>query len=482
MSDRGFAGRAVKGVAWVGSGQVIRQLIGFSTAIILARILFPEDYGIFGMAYVAMEIAQALTDFGVGSALIQKRERDPTVLVTCFWLNVCLGTVIAIALLALGPLLNGYFRQEQLSLLLIPLAINLLVGAAVVVPQALLTQELSFKKILIAQVAGSLLSCATAISLALAGAGVWALVIQPLAGNLCTGVLLFVFAKWLPKGKPVLSSISGILSFSTNLFFANISQVIARNLHPFILGRSLGSAPLGAYNMASGMTGMILYQVSTVVVRVLFPTMSHLNESPERFQSAWLKANSAIAMAGVPMSLGAMAIAPDLVPLVFGQQWTSAIALFQILSVGMAFQCVLTTSGTVLMSKGRTDLILRASIASIPLIGFGLFVGAKFSLEWAAVGYIVTNVIYYLALTVMACKASDLSIQKYISNLVPWVVASILMVAMVTFTISTLNETTPWIRLLIGIVSGVLFQILILLLLFKKQTRALFSDVVQNLK
>lgn len=473
--------RAVRGVAWLGSGQVLRQLLAFATNIALARMLFPDDFGLFGMAFAATEVAQILTDFGLGAAIIQRRESNPIALTTCFWLNLLIGFIVCILLLAAGPFIATFFRRTEISWILVPLALNMVIAASMVVPQALLTQQLKFREMTIAQTIGSLAASIGSVLLAMAGAGVWALVLQPVIGNVVSCALMYIQARWWPKGRPKLSSVHHMLVFSGQLLGNNLLSCVGRNLHAAILGRQLGSVSLGMYNLASGMTGTVVFQVSSVIVRVLFPALSSLRDEPKRLYEAWLRACSAIAIVAFPAMAGMIAVAPDMVPIVFGEQWRPATNVLRILCVVMAFQSVLTTSGTVLMALGRADLLLRTSFVSIPAIALGLFIGARYSIEGAAIGYGLGILGSSGLLTVLACRVAGIQVRRIAVELFPWGLSSILMAGVVVALADALINILPPIRLTLCVLGGAVGYAIVLLLIARERTKSLFGDVFSRL-
>lgn len=473
---------AVRGVAWLGSGQLVRQMLAFATNIALARMLFPDDFGLFGMAFAAAEVAQILTDFGLGAALIQRRESSPSALTTCFWLNLAVGLCVALGLLAISPLFVSYFGRPEIYSLVVLLAVNIFVSACLVVPLAVLTQNLRFRDITIAQTVGSIAASICAIALAATGFGVVALAMQPLIGNLVTGTGLFMRSKWRPKGRPSLASVQGMLTFSGHLLGNSLIGCVGRNLHAAILGRQLGSDALGLYNLASGMTGTVLFQVSSVIVRVLFPTLSNLRDQPDKLREAWFKACSAIAIVALPAMAGIIAVAHDLVPVVFGPQWTPAIDVLRILSAAMAIQSVLTTSGTILMSLGKADLLFRTSIVSIVAIGAGLLIGATYGIEGAATGYALAGTSTYLLITILACREAGTTVISLTRGLMPWILASIGMCICVMLLAATLDTFTAPLRLLLCVIAGVILYGIFLLLIARQKTLTLFGEVCSRLR
>src|SRR5439155_5988790 len=154
-SEIGLGGAAVRGVFWTGGGQLVRQGIQIITSVALARLLVPDDFGILGMALVLVGFAQLLADFGIGSAIVQTQAADQAVLSSCFWLNVAVTGVVALAVAALSPLAAIIYQDPRVAHVLPLLALNLVTAGVQVVPTALLYKELSFAAAAKAQAVGS---------------------------------------------------------------------------------------------------------------------------------------------------------------------------------------------------------------------------------------------------------------------------------------------------------------------------------------
>ena len=85
---KGLTERAVRGVAWTGGSQIVRQPIAILTYVILARLLTPEHFGLIGMAMVFIGVSQLIADFGIGAAIVQKDNVNRLMLSSAFWANL----------------------------------------------------------------------------------------------------------------------------------------------------------------------------------------------------------------------------------------------------------------------------------------------------------------------------------------------------------------------------------------------------------
>jgi O-antigen/teichoic acid export membrane protein len=474
--------RAVRGVAWLGGGQLLRQGIGFITTITLTRLLAPEDFGLFAMTYVAVEFAQLVTNFGFGAAIVQRQVSSPAVLSTCFWLNILLAAVVAAVMLASAPALAGYFGRTELVGLMLPLSLNVAISAAMVVPQALLTMRMQFRQIIMAQTLGSIVAAVVVVTAAVHGLGYWSLALQPLVGSAVTCLAMMFQGRWWPGRQFAWREVRGMMDFSGFVLLGSLVSFLARSMPTFVIGRVLGSSALALYGLASGITGTIIYQVSSVIVRVLFPALSSIKDDPPRLRAAWSRATAGIAAVAMPVMAGVAATAEDFVVVVLGAQWVDAAGPLRFLCVAMAVQSVLTTSGTVLLSLGcaRTGFVLSL----IGALGYGLalWLGVQHSLEGAAIGYMVACIALNLLTTVMACRAARVPALPLLAELAPWAIGASAAAAGMALVMQWLPGWPPLARLLAASGAGTVVYVAVIALLARDRAWSLAADIGSRFK
>jgi len=392
-------------VAWLGSSQVIRQGISILTTVVLARFLGPAEFGIFAMTLFVNELAQLLVDFGMGSALVQRKEISQKLLSSCFWINLAVGVVAALVLVLAGPWIAAYFEQPMVRWLLLASGVSLIIAALSVLPQALLARELAFRDVALATLLGSLAGAAAAIAAAVAGLGVWSLAMQPALGSLTTTLLLFARTRWLPGLEFSWVEVKEVMAFSIQLLGSSVLGHVTRNLTSLILGPAMGAAALGLLTMAQTIAWLPVAQVSQAVVRATLPVFSQLQGDLHRFREGFYKATSIIALLTFPLIAGIAVLAPDLVPTVFGAKWANASPLVQALCGLSLVQCVATLSGTALLALGRAGTLMRLSLIGLPLTAATLWVARDSTLLQAVLWLVAASIVMYALSMTLALKA-----------------------------------------------------------------------------
>lgn len=394
---------------WTSLGQIVRQVVAFGTQVALARLLAPEAFGLVAMMTIASEFAMLFADFGIGSAIVQKRDLDRRMLSTCFWLNMGVAAACAGALGGAGPLMATYFGQPELVVLTLIAGVNLLVNGATVIPQAIMLRNLQFRQLTFAQVVGSITGSVAAIGFALLGGGVWSLAVQPVVGSAVTLALMARASDWWPDASVDLPSVRSLVTFSGHLLGVNLIGFAGRNMHSFLIGKSLGSAPLGIFNMAQTVAYMPAYQISVVVQKVLFPTMSRLQDDRPALRNAYLRATGAVALFTFPMMIGLFSTADDLVPVVLGKDWLPMVDVLKIVVWGWMVQTIGTIAGTILVSIGDSKILLGTSILSAVLTAVALLIGIRWGLLGVAMSVSIATILSYCVVLRIALSRAELA-------------------------------------------------------------------------
>jgi PST family polysaccharide transporter len=191
-------GRVARSIFWIAWSRGALQLLNFATTLLIARILMPADYGLMALAGFWTGMASILADMGLGSAIIQFRDLDKREIDACFWLTMTLATVCCVALSLSAPGIARWFAAPRLAEVLPVLSLVLPLTACRVVSDSLLRQRLALDRVSQAEVISSMVSLPLTLGCALAGLGVWTLVIGSLVNPAVRSIATFAFAPWYP--------------------------------------------------------------------------------------------------------------------------------------------------------------------------------------------------------------------------------------------------------------------------------------------
>ncbi len=349
--------------------------------LILARILLPEHFGIVGMAAVFIDIIGAVGDLGLAAALIQYKKEKLTQehLNTAFWASLGFnGLIFLFFALVVGPF-AAWFYGEPLLQVIVPIAgAENLLRSFGLIQRVILTRELRFKPIGIVEASSSILSGIIAIGAALAGAGVWSLVIKDLGFVGISLPLLWLTVKWRPRFSFSRTALNDILGAGIYDALQRLFLFTMKNIDYLLVGKFLGAELLGIYTLAFVLADSFRLQVWAILNKVMFPIYSQVQDDLSRVKDYYLKIIKYNTMAVTPIMLTFIFFAEPLIRTFFGEKWLLAIFPLQV----MAFSAfVVTLSGTavaVLKGLGKFDVsfrltILNALLISIPAFTIGIY-------------------------------------------------------------------------------------------------------------
>lgn len=354
------------------------------TVAVLARLLPPEAFGVIAAVAAVTLIANAIGNFGLGPALIRAPEIDDAMLSCAFWANLALSLALAGALAAAAGPIAALFQEPavvaplRVASLIVPLT------AISVVHRAMLERALAFREVTMADTAGTVLGSIVGIASALAGAGVWALVIQ-LFGQACGTTAVFLLAtRWRPRALLALREHRRMFRFGGYLTLSDLSFLLARQASRPIVSRWLGLEALGLYSVAAQMVVYPMRHIVAILQRIILPVFSRVQDDTARLRHIHLTVTHGICLIVAPMIVLMTMLSTELVALVLGPGWEPVAGLLVYLAIAGGVQSVGGSNRTLLVARNRAGLTFRLNATAAALVVLAQLVGVRFGLEAVA--------------------------------------------------------------------------------------------------
>ncbi|NIM18838.1 MAG: MOP flippase family protein [Candidatus Latescibacteria bacterium] len=381
--------QATSGLKWSAASQGTRQIVQLLTTLVLARLLEPSDFGLLGMAMVVIGFAILFRDLGTSAAVIQRKDLTEEMLSSVFWINLSFGFCVTLIIYFTAPLVASFYKEVRLTPILQLLSLTFLFASLGILQQSLLERDLAFGKLARIEATSVLVGSAVGISMAFLGFGVYSLVCQSLSSIVLNTALLWILSKWRPRLVFRIKAVKEIWSYSVNLTAFSVLNYFARSADYLLVGRYLGADALGYYTIAYRLMLYPLQSVSVLMGRVIFPVLSKLQDYEDRFQRAFLKTASSVALVMFPLMLGVFALARPFVFTVFGDQWGPVVPLIMILAPASMISSILMNAGSIYKAKGRTDWMFRWSIVGSTVRITAYIVGLRWGVIGVASGYTI---------------------------------------------------------------------------------------------
>lgn len=401
--------RVSGGVRWKLVGQTAAQVTSAASSIVLAHLLNPHEFGLAGMALVFVGIGAVFGDLALSAALIQRsalREEDRS---TAFWTNVAAGSFLMCLGIGISPFVADFFGRPSVQPLFAVTSVIFLLWSLSSTQNALLTREMNFRGLEIRGIASALAGAAAAVTLAVAGAGAWAIVGQALVQAGTSLALLWTLSPWRPTFTYSKASLRSLGSYSSKTMASQILGYLVNNVDNLLVGRFLGSVALGIYSVAYNAMFLPVSRISQPIQQVLFSAFSKLQSEPKRLAEAWARGNQVISAVNVPAFLGMAVVAPDFVPVVLGHKWHAAVPVLQFLSLAGVGTTLQTLNWSTVQAMGRPGVMLRFRLFSGPVTVLAFAIG----LHWGVAGvaasfavsrFVVTPVSLFVTCRTLGCS------------------------------------------------------------------------------
>lgn len=397
------------------SGVLVTAIAKYSSIIIslvvtsvLSRILVPDDFGVVAIASFFINFFSTLTVSGFGPAIIQNKELSTRDISSIFTLTIYLGLILSgCFFLVAGEIAHYYNDIDSLYNICKILSINVLFAIVNIVPNALLFKQKLFKFVAVRTIIVQITIGVIAIISAYNGAGVYALLVNPVVGSV---VIFFItYSKAFVKPSPFVykDSINKVLGFSIYQLLFNFVYLLYRGVDKVLLGRYFGMSVLGYYEKSYRLMMLPLENISNVINPVLHPILSEHQKNTDFIYNAYLKMVKLLSEIGFLITVFLFFNAHELIILLFGEQWIDSVEVFKILSLSVAFQIIQSPIAGVFQTLNKVKGLFYASLVALLMVVISIGVGVWYdSLVLFAicltVSFGVMFVVYNLFLKILA--------------------------------------------------------------------------------
>ena len=361
MSD-GLSRKAANGAVWATIDRFGSMGIQFAVNLILARLLLPEDFGIIGMLAIFIAVSQTLIDGGFGSALIQKRFPTQTDYSTIFYWNLVFSLLLYFILFFLSPFIAKFFEMPLLSLVLRIIALSLIITGALSIQRTRLQKELAFKIIAIVNLSSYVIGAICAVLMARNGFGVWSLVAMQLIYGFCGIILFWSVTHWVPSAIFSKGSMTELFGFGGFIMAANILQTVCHNIQGIIIGKRFSAIQMGYFSQAYKLDQVTSYSIPQVIVQVMYPVYSSLQEDKVRLNEMVLMNMRVVTYLVFPILATLILVAEPLIELLYGAKWLPSVPYFRILCVGGFFVCLQNLNFYAVAAVGKSKSLSGSTV------------------------------------------------------------------------------------------------------------------------
>lgn len=397
-------------------------------------------------------------DMGVSNAIIYRRDTTAEQLTSLYWLNVFSGVALFGLIIACAPLASAFFDEPRLTGLTAWIALIFLIAPAGQQFQILLQKNLRFMSLAVIESLAAIVGTSVSISCAYAGQGVFSLVWGTLASGAFASIAFLGIGirEWRPGLRFRKGDLTGYLGFGLYQVGDRIANYAGSRIDQLLIGSILGTQALGYYSLAFNLAMLPYSKLNPVLARVSFPLLASIQHDGKRLKNGFMTMQQVLAAVNFPILFGLAAVAPTFVPIVYGDRWTPAISLVQILVFVAAMRSIGSPTGSLLLAKGRADKSFRWTIlflfTQLPAVYAGARLGGGLG---AATALLAMQLIYYFLNYAMNIKPLiGPCLLQHIGSVTPAAATAGLM-TLIIFALSALTPVVSGTNLILHITMGV---------------------------
>ncbi|MFU8790000.1 MAG: lipopolysaccharide biosynthesis protein [Methylobacter sp.] len=396
--------QSVSAVKWSALGNIARYGLQLGAQIVLARLLGPENYGLFALGMTVLAFSNMLANFGLAWGLVQAQDLSEADIRFVFTWQLMSGAAAAAGLYLLAPTIADFFNESRLTAIVKWLSLACLISAATAPASNLLRRKLDFKSINIIEIASYTIGYIfIGIPLAYSGAGVWSLVSAWLAQTVCALLLSFIRSPHSIKPLIWYPGALAMTGVGSTVFVTNICNWLLNNLDRTLLGRFLSAQTVGLYSVGYHLANT----PNALFIGALQPAFlaagARIQDEPERLRNAYLSVLASVWILILPIFVVLAVVAKDLVGLLYGPAWHLSGIVLAILALSMPIYITWAMSTPILWNTSRKhwESLLQAPILAVS--AFALFKLANQGVVIVAIVAACTLIARAVVITSAAC-------------------------------------------------------------------------------
>lgn len=370
----GLGGRVAKGAAWMVGCRFIIRGIGVVSVIILARLLRPQDFGLFSLAAALLGTLDVFGNFSFNIALIRDAEATREHYDTVWTLTILRGLGVALALCALGRPASIFFNDPRVEGILYFFALGTFLDGLQNVGIIDFRKSLNFHREFAFQIICKLAGFIFTVTFAILWRSYWALVVGMLAAKIAGLAASYIMHPFRPR--LCLREWRSLFGFSKWLLTSNISTFLSSRLDTFVIGRVVGTYALGLYEIASEISNLPTGELVLPIQTALYPGYAKLISDPRRLAGSYIEVLAVLMIIAIPASVGIVCVADLLIRVFLGTRWLEALPLLQVLSIAGLMKLGSANTVPILLALGRSKLTSHLAFANLAILAVFIVGGA----------------------------------------------------------------------------------------------------------
>ena len=360
--------RVVKSGFWVFALRITDRVFYLTRLIILARILSPNDFGLLGIAMLAMLTLENFSQTGFQVALIQKKENIEDYLNSAWTIGILRGVVLFSILYFIAPYVAVFFNVPPAKPVIQVIGLSILLQAFTNIGIVYFQKELQFNKQFVYQLSGSLADFIVAVSTALILRSVWALVFGLLAGNFVRLIMSYFIHPYRPRIRLDFVKAKELFGFGKWILGSSILMFLITQGDDAFVGKFLGATMLGFYQMAYRISNMPATEITHVISQITFPAYSKIQGDTPKLREAYLNVLQVTTFLSFPVAGLIFALGSDFTHIFLGEKWMPMVPAMQLLCFYGLIRSIGATTGPIFEAIGKPKIVTKIQFIELILL------------------------------------------------------------------------------------------------------------------
>ncbi len=341
-------------------------VVGLGSNMLLARLLTPEQIGLYSVSLAVVSVAQVLRDFGVVSYLIQEADLRAEYVGTAFGISLILGVALFAAVFFSAPWLAAAYDSAAMTPILQVCALNFLALPFCTVSLALLRREMAFKALAAVNLVAAFSGAVISVALAWFGFGVMSLAIGALSVNVLTGLGAWWVRREAPLIKPTLTAWRRVMAFGAQSSITGVVTSVSMDINDLAVGKLMGFTPVALLSRAQGLMNMFHRDLMAAIRNVAYPAYAQAHRERRPLEPLCVQSVGNVVAVAWPFYGFASLFALEALRLLFGPQWDAAAPLVPWFCLAGALAAAGSLVGNLILAVGRVDLVTRMELLFQP--------------------------------------------------------------------------------------------------------------------
>lgn len=417
--DTAFSWQVIRSLLYSGVGTTASKVLNVVALLVVLKLISASAFGVASIVLAIFSILRAITELGLGVAIVQAQDITREEIDSLFWLSLVVSGSLFLLLAAAAPLVSWFYGEPQLTGLLQVYGLSVVVFSLYFVPKNLLTKEMSFGRIVFAENVSLLGSSLAMIGLAYYNFGAWAIIIGELGNRVGRLFLFHYFRPYWPGWSFNWAEIKPRVSFGLYATGSRLISNFNNNVDYLIVGKAFGPEAVGIYAIAYRIISDPVRTLASTINDVAYPAFSKLQDQLERLRTYFFTiARASLSLIGLVLVVVAVYIG-DLLVLGGYDQYLDAIPLIHVFALIGVVRCVTPIVPQLLNAMGEARLNFYYQAASAVLLPAAFVVGTQFSLIGVAWSWVAVYPLLALLLFYYGARLVELSLFATLRRLLP---------------------------------------------------------------